>query len=112
MIQRQAQVDEVRWSRLQTELASTQNLSVMIFTTFTVIFLPLSFFTSLFGMNTAEWSGGDDDDNNYPTLGFIGAISCKTFDFPHPPFPCFLCFSFRQASQDRKEKAKADHVAA
>jgi len=32
----------------------------MIFTTFTVIFLPLSFFTGLFGMNTAEWGGGDN----------------------------------------------------
>ncbi|KAK7741936.1 hypothetical protein SLS62_010871 [Diatrype stigma] len=72
MVQRQAQVDEVRWSRLQTELASSQNLSVMIFTTFTVIFLPLSFFTSLFGMNTAEWGGADD---NFVSLRTIGAVS-------------------------------------
>ncbi|XXH00847.1 hypothetical protein Hte_007198 [Hypoxylon texense] len=72
MVQRQAQVDEVRWSRLQTELASSQNLSVMIFTTFTVLFLPLSFFTSLFGMNTKEWGGEDD---NFVSLGVIGAIS-------------------------------------
>lgn len=69
MVQRKAQVDEVRWSRLQTELASSQNLSVMIFTTFTVIFLPLSFFTSLFGMNTVEWGA------QLPTIGFIGAVS-------------------------------------
>ncbi|OHE94379.1 hypothetical protein CORC01_10307 [Colletotrichum orchidophilum] len=69
MVQRKAQVDEVRWSRLQTELASSQNLSVMIFTTFTVIFLPLSFFTSLFGMNTFEWNA------QLPTIGFIGAVS-------------------------------------
>ncbi|KAK2008900.1 hypothetical protein LZ32DRAFT_565819 [Colletotrichum eremochloae] len=69
MVQRKAQVDEVRWSRLQTELASSQNLSVMIFTTFTVIFLPLSFFSSLFGMNTVEW------EKQLPTLGFIGAVS-------------------------------------
>ncbi|KAI1149498.1 hypothetical protein F4825DRAFT_430173 [Nemania diffusa] len=73
MIQRQAQVDEVRWSRLQAELASSQNLSVMIFTTFTVIFLPLSFFTSLFGMNTQEWGG--PDPNNFPSLELIGVIS-------------------------------------
>ncbi|TEA14937.1 Protein SERAC1 [Colletotrichum sidae] len=69
MVQRQAQVDEVRWSRLQTELASSQNLSVMIFTTFTVIFLPLSFFTSLFGMNTVEW------DAQLPSIGYVGAVS-------------------------------------
>lgn len=73
MIQRQAQVDEVRWSRLQAELASSQNLSVMIFTTFTVIFLPLSFFTSLFGMNTQEWGG--PGENNFLSLKLIGAIS-------------------------------------
>lgn len=72
MVQRQAQVDEARWSRRQTELASSQNLSVMIFTTFTVLFLPLSFFTSLFGMNTKEWGGEDD---NFVSLGVIGLIS-------------------------------------
>ncbi|KAI0157951.1 hypothetical protein GGR52DRAFT_582787 [Hypoxylon sp. FL1284] len=72
MVQRQAQVDDVRWSRLQTELASSQNVSVMIFTTFTVLFLPLSFFTSLFGMNTKEWGGEDD---NFVSLSVIGAIS-------------------------------------
>lgn len=76
MVQRQAQVDEVRWSRLQAELASTQNTSVMIFTTFTVIFLPLSFFTSVFGMNTREWGG----DTNVP-LGTIGAISLPASAF-------------------------------
>ncbi|KAK4044244.1 hypothetical protein C8A01DRAFT_12348 [Parachaetomium inaequale] len=70
MVQRQAQVDEVRWSRLQAELASSQNLSVMIFTTFTVIFLPLTFFTGLFGMNTIEWQ-----EENVPSLREIGAIS-------------------------------------
>ncbi|SPQ26881.1 f7fc94f9-3269-4434-ac68-0c9a4b323fc4 [Thermothielavioides terrestris] len=69
MVQRQAQVDEVRWSRLQAELASSQNLSVMIFTTFTVIFLPLTFFTGLFGMNTTEWQ------EQVPSLKEIGAIS-------------------------------------
>lgn len=69
MAQRQAQVDDVRWSRIQTELASSQNLSVMIFTTFTVIFAPLSFFTGLFGMNTSEWQAA------VPSLSFIGSVS-------------------------------------
>lgn len=69
-VQRQAQIDEVRLSRQQADLASAQNRSVMIFTVFTVIFLPLSFFTSLFGMNTREWGGGD----NIP-LRTIGSIA-------------------------------------
>lgn len=69
MVQRQAQVDEVRLSRLHADLASAQSRSVMIFTVFTVIFLPLTFFTGLFGMNTREWEA------DVPTLGFIGAIS-------------------------------------
>ncbi|KAM0204995.1 hypothetical protein ACHAPA_008515 [Fusarium lateritium] len=70
MVQRQAQVDEVRLSRLHADLASAQSRSVMIFTTFTVIFLPLTFFTGLFGMNTREWGG----ENNLH-LRTIGAIS-------------------------------------
>lgn len=41
----------------------------MIFTIFTVIFLPLSFFCSLFSINTS-----DDDFSNMP-LGTIGAIA-------------------------------------
>ncbi|KAF5668108.1 hypothetical protein FHETE_5374 [Fusarium heterosporum] len=70
MVQRQAQVDEVRLSRLHADLASAQSRSVMIFTTFTVIFLPLTFFTGLFGMNTQEWGG-----ENFLSLRTIGAIS-------------------------------------
>ncbi|KAI6784937.1 Protein SERAC1-like protein [Emericellopsis cladophorae] len=69
MVQRQAQVDEVRLSRLHADLASAQSRSVMIFTVFTVIFLPLTFFTGLFGMNTREWEA------ETPTLGFIGYVS-------------------------------------
>jgi hypothetical protein len=76
MAQRQAQVDDVRWSRIQTELASSQNLSVMIFTIFTVIFLPLSFFTGLFGMNTSEWQ-----DAAVPSLSFIGSIALPVSTF-------------------------------
>lgn len=70
MVQRQAQVDEVRLSRLHADLASAQSRSVMIFTTFTVIFLPLTFFTGLFGMNTREWTG-----DTYPRLKTIGMIA-------------------------------------
>ncbi|GIJ98776.1 hypothetical protein Aspvir_000897 [Aspergillus viridinutans] len=55
--QKQANVDESRLARWEAEVTQTQSRSVMVFTIFTVIFLPLSFFTSLFGINVREWSG-------------------------------------------------------
>lgn len=77
MVQRQAQVDEVRLGRLHADLASAQSRSVTIFTTFTVIFLPLTFFTGLFGMNTREWGGG----GNLPlrAIGLVAAALVVAF---------------------------------
>jgi len=43
----------------------------MIFTTFTVIFLPLSFFTGLFGVNVTDWQDGV----NMPDLKTVALIS-------------------------------------
>ncbi|KAF2086603.1 hypothetical protein K490DRAFT_66386 [Saccharata proteae CBS 121410] len=57
MKQKQANVDEAWLARRANKVAATQGRAVMIFTIFTIIFLPLSFFTSLFGMNAREWSG-------------------------------------------------------
>lgn len=54
--QKQANVDEARLARYQADLASAQSRAVLVFTVFTVIFLPLTFFTGLFGMNINEWS--------------------------------------------------------
>lgn len=73
MVQRQAQVDEVRLSRLHADLATSQGRSIMIFTVFTIIFLPLSFFTSLFGMNTREWE--DNGPLPLPTIGLVSLPS-------------------------------------
>ncbi|KAL4924484.1 uncharacterized protein BDV17DRAFT_300974 [Aspergillus undulatus] len=55
--QKQANVDESRLARWEAEVTQSQSRAVMVFTIFTVIFLPLSFFTSLFGINAREWSG-------------------------------------------------------
>lgn len=76
MVQRQAQVDEVRLSRLNADLASAQSRSVLIFTVFTVIFLPLTFFTGLFGMNTQDWGGANN--LSLKTIGLI-AIPSSVF---------------------------------
>ena len=76
MKQKQANVVEAHLAREQTEVATDQSRSVMIFTIFTIIFLPLSFFASVFGINAREWSG---DGNNYLSLHqiftYMGAIS-------------------------------------
>ena len=49
MKQKQANIVEAHFARKQTEVAADQSRSVMIFTIFTIIFLPLSFFASVFG---------------------------------------------------------------
>lgn len=78
-VQRQAQIDEVRLSRQQADLASAQERSVMIFTVFTVIFLPLSFFSSIFGMNTSEWGG--ENNLGLRTIGLIALPSSAVLIF-------------------------------
>lgn len=74
MKQKQANIVEAHQTRQQTEVAADQSRSVMIFTIFTIIFLPLSFFASVFGINSREWSG-----QNYPHLHtiftYMGSIS-------------------------------------
>lgn len=60
IVQKQTQLEEGYISRHQADLTKVQNRSVIIFTVFSVVFLPLSFFTSVFGMNTREWGGGDN----------------------------------------------------
>ncbi|KAL9126034.1 MAG: hypothetical protein Q9217_004855 [Psora testacea] len=65
MKQKQANVIEAHLARVQTNVAANQSRTVMIFTIFTIIFLPLSFFASVFGINTKEWNG---PDSNYLSL--------------------------------------------
>lgn len=78
--QKQANVDEAKAARWQAEETQNQSRSLMVFTIFTVMyaplqsfssltsqrtnvhsFLPLSFFTSLFGINAREWSGQQEN---------------------------------------------------
>ena len=75
MKQKQANVAEASLSRLSAEVASEQNRAIMIFTIFTIIFLPLSFFTSLFGMNVREWSGESTNPDFREVFLIMGCLS-------------------------------------
>ena len=80
MKQKQANIVEAHLAREQTEVAADQSRSVMIFTIFTIIFLPLSFFASVFGINAREWSGKPGDENTalprlHEIFTYMGAIS-------------------------------------
>ena len=57
--------DQLTLAREQTEAAVEQSHVIMIFTIVTIIFLPLSFFASVFGINSAEWAS---QPNAYPSL--------------------------------------------
>ena len=71
MKQKQANIVEAHLAREQTEVAADQSRSVMIFTIFTIIFLPLSFFASIFGMNISEWSGVDTNIDFYHAFMYV-----------------------------------------
>ncbi|KAH8434138.1 uncharacterized protein LDX57_011776 [Aspergillus melleus] len=91
--QEQANIDESRMARWQAEVTRDQSQSVMVFTIFTVMFvaslslplgisaddqnsfLPLSFFTSLFGINVREWSGEETNLTMSQMLSIAGPTS-------------------------------------
>jgi len=82
--QKQASVTEARSARKDAKASSKeaeasaklsyetfkQGGSIMIFTIITIIFLPLSFFTSLFGMNAKELISGDLSIGLYSEIMF------------------------------------------
>ncbi|THC99661.1 hypothetical protein EYZ11_000822 [Aspergillus tanneri] len=77
--QKQANVDEARMARWQAEVTQDQSQSVMsdYATSLTARnrFLPLSFFTSLFGINVREWSGESENLTMSQMLTIAGPIS-------------------------------------
>ena len=75
MKQKQANIVEAQLARKQTEVAADQSRSVMIFTIFTIIFLPLSFFASVFGINAREWSGTSTNPGLRTIFVYMGSIS-------------------------------------
>lgn len=53
--QQQASISEARSSRKLAEESSKQSHSIMLFTVITILFLPLSTFASIFGINAVEF---------------------------------------------------------
>ena len=93
MKQKQANVDEMWLARQSTMVAADQGRAIMFFTIFTIVFvsrhtprydnvqklttrqLPLSFFTSFFGMNVREWSGQSTNLPIHTVAVLMGSIS-------------------------------------
>lgn len=48
----------------QGEETVRQGKAIMVFTVMTIVFLPLSFMSSLFGMNAVELTGSDPSPSN------------------------------------------------
>lgn len=57
--QQQASIIEAKSALARADESVTQGRAIMMFTIITIIFLPLSFMSSLFGMNAKELSGSD-----------------------------------------------------
>lgn len=55
----QGSIIEAKSALARAEESVTQGRSIMMFTVVTIIFLPLSFMSSIFGMNAKELSGPD-----------------------------------------------------
>lgn len=69
------QKDAIRISQQQTEKAADSSRSIMVFTVFTIIFSPLSFFASVFGINAREWSGVETNPSLRNVFAYMVSIS-------------------------------------
>lgn len=55
VVQQEASVAQARQASRQAEASVRQGRSIMVFTIITIVFLPLSFIASVFGMNNVEF---------------------------------------------------------
>jgi Mg2+ and Co2+ transporter CorA len=76
--QQQASVVEAREAVKQGEETLKQGRSIMLFTVITIVFLPLSFFTGIFGMNTTELIGSSSG-NSWQYKDVFKFMSTKPF---------------------------------
>jgi len=75
MKQKQASIIEAQQARRQTKVAANQSRTVVIFTLVTIIFLPLSFFASVFGINAREWSGTQTNPSLREIFTYMTVVS-------------------------------------
>jgi hypothetical protein len=94
MKQKKANVVEAALARKSADRAAQQSRAVMTFTVFTVFFLPLSFFTSLFGMNVREWSGVQSNVQVHTVLVLMCAVSAAVISLA-------LLLAFNKPVRDR-----------
>jgi hypothetical protein len=96
MKSKQADLVEAYSARKSNQVAMKQNQRVLIFTLFTIFFLPLSFFTSLFGMNVRDWSDDPSNKTLRSVITLTGSISAViiiiaiVFAFGPPPLAAAL----------------------
>ena len=57
--------DQTEAALKQSSIVTEQSRVILIFTVITIIFLPLSFFASVFGINANEWQ---DKPNSFPSI--------------------------------------------
>lgn len=62
--QQQASIIEAKHALLRADESVLQGRSVMLFTIVTIIFLPLSFMTSVFGMNASDFDSPTGDGSS------------------------------------------------
>ncbi|KAF3000070.1 hypothetical protein E8E13_001661 [Curvularia kusanoi] len=62
-------------SLTEARVATTQGKAVMLFTIVTIVFLPLSFFTSYFGQNVSELTGDEKNPSSAELWRIAGPIS-------------------------------------
>lgn len=73
--QQQAGIVEAKAAISRADEAVMQGRSIVVFTVFSVVFLPLSFFASIFGMNAQEFVGGDAPMNLREQFKYMFSLS-------------------------------------
>ncbi|KAK6854770.1 hypothetical protein PG995_009863 [Apiospora arundinis] len=77
--QKDANLSEAIWARKASESATSQGRIIMVFTTVTTIFLPLTFFTSLFALDITSFPHSDSGELSYSPEWAFSRLAELTF---------------------------------